>query len=603
MIKKVYLSATFLLSASLMAVGQIGSTKNIGSASDWAQSINNILATAAKGKEATPFSIPSSNGNNLPVLVNMKSAENGTFAIGGGDAEKGTFRLSTDATGKVSGFYHSLKERKAYKYSTDHTGNVIATEVAIESILCMDYERALPIPSDEAEAASRPARTSAIPKFQSKPDSKYVIYIDLDGESGSSTWGNINAQPLQAWTDAEVLEIWQVAAQDYLTWDVNVTTDRSVYDAQPLSRKMMCIVTSTLDAANGQAIGGIAHIGSFGSGSYDPCWVYNKGVKVTGETVSHEVGHTVGLNHDGKGSAVYYQGHNSWAPIMGAVYSTSAIKIDNPNALGHWSKGEYSGATNTENDLSIIGTSNGFSPRADEHANTANSSATALAVELDGKVMGTKNYGIINTAADLDVFKFTIKAGDLNLVIVPYYNTTDLIRYPNLNIKARLLNSSGTALATVDSLPPTDFNTWGAMTATVKVAGLAAGTYYLEIDGTKQGSSPSVGYSDYCSIGGFNISGTLPEPMGLIEQEKISQFNIFPNPSSGIFSVTFNSDEKSNYKLSVLNTLGQVVYEEALNGFSGAYSKELHLNQYGKGVFMINIADEVSSSTRRVVVY
>jgi hypothetical protein len=602
MIKKNYLSATLLSCASLLAVGQIGSTKNIGQASDWKQSINNAITASAKNGSVNAFSILSSSGTNLPVAINTKSTENGTSAIGGTDLQKGTFSLSADANGKVKGYYHSLTDRKAYKYSTDNTGNVIATEVAIESVVCTDYLPALVVPSDEREAAKRPARTTAIPKYSSKPDSKYVIYIDLDGESGNSTWGNINAQPLQAWTDAEVFEIWQVAAQDYLTWDVNVTTDRSKYDAQTLSTKMMCIVTSTLDAAGGQAIGGIAHIGSFGGGSYDPCWVFNKGVKVTGETVSHEVGHTVGLNHDGKGSAVYYQGHNSWAPIMGAVYSTSAIKIDNPNALGHWSKGEYSGSTNTENDLSIIGTSNGFSARADEHGNAYNASPSTLTIELDGAVVGSKNIGIINNATDLDVFKLNISAGDLNLLVAPYYST-ELSRYPNLNVKLRLLNSSGTAIATVDSLPPTDFNTWAAMSANVKVTGLAAGVYYLEVDGTKQGSSASVGYSDYCSIGGFNISGVVPKPVSVIETEKISQFNIYPNPNAGVFGITFNATAKSNYKLSVLNTLGQVVYEEALGGFDGSYSKELNIEQFGKGVFMVNISDEESSSTRRVVVY
>ncbi len=601
MIKKIYLLATLLLCTSIIAVGQIGATKNIGQASNWLQSIKSTFTASAKSEQANTFSIATPTGTNLPVVINVMNNEAGTFAIGGCDKEKGTFNLSADANGKITGYYHSLTERKAYRYHTDNTGNLIATEVAIESLICTDYAPAPVIPSDEAEAAKRPARTAAIPKFSSKPDSKYVIYIDLDGESGSSTWGNINAQPLQTFTDAEVLEIWQVTAQDYLVWDVNVTTDRAMYDAQPLSRKMMCIVTKTLDAAGGQSIGGIAHIGSFGSSSYDPCWVFNKGVKVTGETVSHEVGHTVGLDHDGKGSTVYYQGHNNWAPIMGAVYSTSTIKIDSPNALGHWSKGEYSGSTNTQNDLSIIGTSNGFAIRPDEHANTATSSATALVIDVDGKVLGTKNTGVITSATDLDVFKFNIGAGDLTLTAAPYLST-ELNRYPNLNIKLRLLNSSGTQVALADPQPPSDANTWDAMSATINATGLAAGTYYLEVDGTKQGASASVGYSDYCSIGGFNISGTTPKPLDVIKEEKISQFNIYPNPNTGIFSVTFNAGAQSNYKISIINTLGQLVYEEALTGFSGAYSKQLNLEQYGKGVFMINVADQESSSTKRVVV-
>jgi serralysin len=45
--------------------------------------------------------------------------------------------------------------------------------------------------------------------------------------------------------------------------------------------------------------------------------------KYTAEAISHEVGHTLGLSHDGRitPSEGYYAGHGSgdtgWAPIMG----------------------------------------------------------------------------------------------------------------------------------------------------------------------------------------------------------------------------------------------------------------------------------------------
>lgn len=601
MIKNFIFFTAFLFFTSTIAIGQEGST-TIGRATDWVQSIENASFASAKNNQSSEFSIPTPNGRTLSVTINMKHIENGVTTIGGANQQNGVFNLAAEASGKISGYYHSIRERKAYKYNTDNSGKVIATAVPIESLICMDYARVPEIPSDEAEAAKQPARTTAIPKYSSRPDSKYVIYIDLDGEQTSSSWGNIYAQPLQSWTDAQVFEIWQVAAQDFLVWDINVTTDRSMYDAQPNARKMMCIVTSTLDAADGQAIGGIAHIGSFGGSSFNPCWVFNKGVKKTGETVCHEVGHTLGLNHDGTSNSTYYQGHNNWAPIMGAAYSTKTVTIDDANRLSHWSKGEYNDADNGENDLGIIGGYNGFDLTEDEHANEATPDATDLKIETDGTILSEQNIGIIQTRTDLDVFKFTVPACDLTLTAAPYYSAL-LNRYPNLNIKMRLLNSEGTAIVTEDSLPPTVANTWAAMSASIQLTGVAAGTYYIEIDGVGQGSSGVVGYTDYCSIGGFNISGVIKKSVGVIETEKISQFNAYPNPTADACSVTFNTENKSTYKLSVRNTLGQLVYEETLSGFNGAFSKQLNLAQYGKGVFMISISDDDSSSTKRVAVY
>lgn len=611
MIKKIYFSAALISCASL-AFGQVGANKIIGRSTDMAKSINSFTQAAIDKQDAgASFMLPTPAGTNLSGIVNLKSEENGQVLIAGAAGNKGTFNLKSDASGTISGFFYSIKDRTAYTYSTE-AGNVVAKAVAIESMLCMDYAQAPITAAQQAEYDKLPARTTAIPKFESKPGASKVIYIDLDGEvSKSPGWAGgatINAQPIKAFTDAEVEAIWEVTAQDYLTFDVNVTTDRSVYDAAASCSKKMAIVTKTYDAANGQAIGGIAHVSSFGNSSQyncsaDPCWVYNFTIpKVTGETVSHEVGHTVGMNHDGINSTEYYQGHSNWAPIMGAVYSTGTTKIDDANAVGQWSKGEYSGATNTQNDLSVI---SGFlGTRADDFGNTYQT-ASALTVETDGSVLPEKNQGIITTSGtsgDKDVFKFTCAAGDLNISVTPYQKKPVLDKFPNLNVQLRLLNSSGTELA-IDGNTSVTPNTYVGMNATISKTGLAAGTYYLEIDGVGNGTNASTGYTDYGSVGGFIISGTTPKPVGVIEESTISQFNIFPNPSNGVFNVTFNTAVKSNYKVTVVNTLGQVVYEEVLNSFNGSYSKQLNLEQYGKGMFMVNIADGENSATRRAVVY
>ena len=96
---------------------------------------------------------------------------------------------------------------------------------------------------------------------------------------------------------------------------------------------------------------------------YQPALVFTKGVgtgaKNIAEAASHEAGHNVGLSHDGTASVGYYAGHGAWAPIMGVGYS---------KAISQWSKGEYSGANNKEDDFAVIG-QNGLALRADDHGN------------------------------------------------------------------------------------------------------------------------------------------------------------------------------------------------------------------------------------------
>jgi hypothetical protein len=604
MIKKIYLS-TALLTCASMAFAQVGTTRVIGRTTDLAKALNNVSEASATERNGigSSYSLATPGGSIIASTVNYKTTEDGGIQIAGSAGEKGSFTMNVDANGKMEGTYTSVADRKAFNYSSDASGNVIAKEVAIESVICMDYKASYFTPFEEKEATEHHPvkRPTAIPKFSSKPGSQYVIYIDLDGETSKSPYWNsgntINALPLATYTDADVELIWEVPAQDYLPFDVNVTTDRALFDAASPTKRKMCIVTKTTTAGQ-PGIGGIAKIGSFPDGYGDPCWVYNPGPKVTGETVSHEVGHTVFLNHDGKGSDAYYTGHNNWAPIMGAAYSTSAVTLDNPNVMAQWSAGEYSGATNTsENDISIIATKNGFSYRTDEYPDSY-TTAPRLVVEVDGKVLGANNQGIITKRTDLDVLKIVMGPGDINLVVAPYYKTPDLNKHPDLNIKARLLNSAGTELMAVG--PDATPNTFVSMAATISKTGLAAGTYYIEIDGVGNGTA-NTGYTDFASLGGYNISGTVPIATGIDEEERISVFNIFPNPSNGAFNVTFNAIAKSNYKVRVINVLGQQVYEETLNGFSGPYAKQLNVEQYGKGIYMVNISDEYSTSTRRVV--
>ncbi|MEB3272159.1 MAG: hypothetical protein VKJ85_00095, partial [Prochlorothrix sp.] len=168
--------------------------------------------------------------------------------------------------------------------------------------------------------------------------------------------------------------------------------------------------------------------------------------KSVAEAISHEVGHTLGLSHDGRTAAGedYYTGHNGWAPIMGAGYYQD---------LTQWSKGEYDDASNREDDLSIITTRNGFGYRTDDVGDTR---ATAKILGLWGT--SVSDAGIIERNTDADFFSFVAWAGSVNLNIKPYEAGSDGSG-ANLNVAAFLYNAAGSLL--------TSSNPVGSLAATI----------------------------------------------------------------------------------------------------------------------------------------
>lgn len=259
-----------------------------------------------------------------------------------------------------------------------------------------------------------------------------------------------------------------------------MTTDRAVYDATPITRRVQCIITGTTTAAPGS--GGVAYLGSFGDGT--PCWTFNLSEYACADTISHEVGHTLGLSHDGRttNGDTYYGGHGSgatsWAPIMGAPWSDDGSPSSLQEDVTQWSRGEYPDANNTQDDLAIItGISNGFGYRDDDKGSTL---ATASNLRFVGDVVFDE--GIIGRNTDEDWLSFTTSGGPVTLDVA--VTDVDSTRSPqpgaNLAVALELLDSSGAPLQS--SNPAT---TLGASVSD----DLAAGSYFLKITGAGRGTT------------------------------------------------------------------------------------------------------------------
>lgn len=367
------------------------------------------------------------------------------------------------------------------------------------------------------------ADTTSIPTSQafqlsSRPGAARTILLDFDGHvMGDTAWRTFGGgfpedYQVDAWdvdgspaTFGEterrrIIETWAWMAEDFAPFDVNVTTvDPGAAALERTSSGDSVYGTRVLfagDAARDNAncgCGGVAYVGTFdhtSSGYYQPAWVFpgslGNSSKNMAEAGSHEAGHNLGLSHDGKDASAYYTGHAGWAPIMGVGYY---------EPVSQWSRGEYGGATETQDDLQVI-QANGLARVADDHP------AGPTGAEVLGPVVDTS--GVISDDTDVDAFVVEAGAGTIDVSALPAQAG------PNLDVRLTLRDADG-ALVAADDPTMQDSTTRVAtgMSARV-VATVAAGTYLVTVEGVGVRTADT-GYTGYGSLGAYTLTGTVPE--------------------------------------------------------------------------------------------
>jgi PKD repeat protein len=91
--------------------------------------------------------------------------------------------------------------------------------------------------------------------------------------------------------------------------------------------------------------------------------------------------------------------------------------------------------------------------------------------------------------------------------------------------------------------------------------------------------------------------------VGVNELPGVTGISVYPNPNTGKFTLQFNSEVKEDYMIKVTNALGQVVLEEKLEAFLSPYSETFDVAIFGKGMYMLSIANSRKETIRKVIVY
>lgn len=358
--------------------------------------------------------------------------------------------------------------------------------------------------------------------LHSRPTATKVIYLDFNGHTLSGTaWNssyNAGADIIAPGLSIDgdyatfntnemdvIQSIWAAVAEDYSAFDVDVTTQEPIASDITFSGTgdtrfgTRALITDDTLMYNQCACGGNAYVGVFNYSAnhalYQPALIFTQGLggpasaKNIAEAAAHEVGHNLGLSHDGTTTgSTYYTGAAGWAPIMGIGYY---------EPVSQWSKGEYTSANQKQDDYAVMATY-GIALRVDDWGST---SATA-------GVLTSSASGVISTQTDSDWFKFTpTVAGSYT------FSATPSVVSPNLDIRmdfytgTRLTTTVSPVFAKVDALTAT------GMDASLTTNLVANTVYYLKIDGVASTAVASGGNTDYGSRGQFTVSAKFNPPV------------------------------------------------------------------------------------------
>ena len=81
----------------------------------------------------------------------------------------------------------------------------------------------------------------------------------------------------------------------------------------------------------------------------------------------------------------------------------------------------------------------------------------------------------------------------------------------------------------------------------------------------------------------------------------LEKFKIYPNPTSSIFNIEFSVHLVNDVSIRIFNIIGENIFYDNADLFSGKYFKQYDLSSYSKGVYHIEIRTDNGIINKKLI--
>ena len=77
--------------------------------------------------------------------------------------------------------------------------------------------------------------------------------------------------------------------------------------------------------------------------------------------------------------------------------------------------------------------------------------------------------------------------------------------------------------------------------------------------------------------------------------------SVYPNPTRGLINIEFSNIDNKVSSLSIVNVLGDRIYNDDIDSSTPKYSNQLDLSKYSDGIYFVRFKTKDGFITRKLI--